>query len=36
MANFGGEPPAGNIIDIPAEDLAPFHLLTAGFPCQSW
>jgi hypothetical protein len=33
-ANFGGKPPAGNIIDIPTEDIPEFDLLTAGFPCQ--
>jgi hypothetical protein len=32
--NFGGKPPAGNIIDIPTEDIPEFDLLTAGFPCQ--
>ena len=25
---------AGNIMDVPADDLEPFDLLTAGFPCQ--
>jgi len=36
VANFGGEPPAGNILDIPNQDIPHFDLLTAGFPCQSW
>eukprot|EP00802_Teleaulax_amphioxeia_P009173 Tamp_09189.p1 GENE.Tamp_09189~~Tamp_09189.p1 ORF type:complete len:633 (-),score=98.66 Tamp_09189:315-2111(-) len=36
VANFGGEPPAGNIMDIGSEDIPHFDLLTAGFPCQSW
>ena len=34
--NFGGEPPAGNILDISTDDIPAFDLLTGGFPCQSW
>lgn len=32
-ANFG-ETPAGDIKKINAEDIPPFEILTAGFPCQ--
>lgn len=32
-ANFG-EVPSGDITKISAKDIPPFHILTAGFPCQ--